>query len=157
MGKQEAQFCWFTNIRKHRGQNPFAAVVGLMADPYVDAVYIGDPTISERTMAQFGYYHQTNQFLLEVAPSESRYLKRILGTHTNRLDAARDVLRSELSRTSEMFRKDEIATIESEQTEARPVGTVTIDNENMVAIWEKFKSHLWTCRKMKSQYDYTNY
>ena len=100
-----------------------------MADPYVDAVYIGDPTISERTMAQFGYYHQTNQFLLEVAPSESRYLKRILGTHTNRLDAARDVLRSELSRTSEMFRKDEIATIESEQTEARPVGTVTIDNE----------------------------
>ena len=25
--------------------------------------------------------------------------------------------------------KDEIATIESEQTEARPVGTVTIDNE----------------------------
>ena len=41
-----------------------------MADPYVDAVYIGDPTISERTMAQFGYYHQTNQFLLEVAPSE---------------------------------------------------------------------------------------
>ncbi len=55
--------------------------------------------------------------------------------------------------------KDEIATIESEQTEARPVGTVTIDNEkNMVAIWEKFKSHLWTCRKMKkSQYDYTNY
>ena len=100
-----------------------------MADPYVDAVYIGDPTISERTMAQFGYYHQTNQFLLEVAPSKSLYLKRILGTHTNRLDAARDVLRSELSRTSEMFRKDEIATIESEQTEARPVGTVTIDNE----------------------------
>ena len=100
-----------------------------MADPYVDAVYIGDPKISERTMAQFGYYHQTNQFLLEVAPSKSRYLKRILGTHTNRLDAARDVLRSELSRTSEMFRKDEIATIESEQTEARPVGTVTIDNE----------------------------
>ena len=41
-------------------------------------------------MAQFGYYHQTNQFLLEVAPSESRYLKRILGTHTNRLDAARE-------------------------------------------------------------------
>ena len=70
-----------------------------------------------------------NQFLLEVAPSKSLYLKRILGTHTNRLDAARDVLRSELSRTSEMFRKDEIATIESEQTEARPVGTVTIDNE----------------------------
>ena len=58
-----------------------------MADPYVDAVYIGDPTISERTMAQFGYYHQTNQFLLEVAPSKSLYLKRILGTHTNRLDA----------------------------------------------------------------------
>ena len=57
-----------------------------MADPYVDAVYIGDPTISERTMAQFGYYHQTNQFLLEVAPSKSLYLKRILGTHTNRLD-----------------------------------------------------------------------
>ena len=40
-----------------------------------------------------------------------------------------NVLRSELSRTSEMFRKDEITTIESEQTEARPVGTVTIDNE----------------------------
>ncbi|WP_280947868.1 MupG family TIM beta-alpha barrel fold protein, partial [Enterococcus faecalis] len=122
-------FAGLPTLEKHRGQNPFAAAVGLMADPYVDAVYIGDPTISERTMAQFGYYHQTNQFLLEVAPSKSRYLKRILGTHTNRLDAARDVLRSELSRTSEMFRKDEIATIESEQTEARPVGTVTIDNE----------------------------
>ncbi|EOA7302590.1 DUF871 domain-containing protein [Enterococcus faecalis] len=122
-------FAGLPTLEKHRGQNPFAAAVGLMADPYVDAVYIGDPTISERTMAQFGYYYQTNQFLLEVVPNKSRYLKRILGTHTNRLDAARDVLRSELSRTSEMFRKDEIATIESEQTEARPVGTVTIDNE----------------------------
>ena len=49
------------------GKILLAAAVGLMADPYVDAVYIGDPTISERTMAQFGYYHQTNQFLLEVA------------------------------------------------------------------------------------------
>ena len=56
-----------------------------MADPYVDAVYIGDPTISERTMAQFGYYHQTNQFLLEVAPKEPLF-EANTGTHTNRLD-----------------------------------------------------------------------
>ena len=90
-----------------------------MADPYVDAVYIGDPTISERTMAQFGYYHQTNQFLLEVAPSKSLYLKRILGTHTNRLDLARDVLRSELSRTSEMFRKMKLQRLS--QSRLKPV------------------------------------
>jgi hypothetical protein len=122
-------FAGLPTLEKHRGQNPFASAVSLMAEPTVDAVYIGDPSISPRTMRQFAHYHQQNEFLLEVMASDSRYLARILGQHVNRLDAARDVLRSEFSRTSEMFRKDELSTIEPEATNQRPLGTVTIDNE----------------------------
>ncbi|MGC2938699.1 MupG family TIM beta-alpha barrel fold protein, partial [Enterococcus faecalis] len=40
-------FAGLPTLEKHRGQNPFAAAVGLLGDPYVDAVYIGDPTISQ--------------------------------------------------------------------------------------------------------------
>ncbi len=49
--------------------------------------------------------------MLEVAPSEPLFEAEYLGLTANRLDAARDVLRSELSKNEgEMFEKDEIAT-----------------------------------------------
>lgn len=127
-------FAGLPTLEKHRGKNPFDAAVSLITDPYIDDMYIGDPMISERTMAQFGYYHQTNQFLLEVLPSKSRYLKLILGTHNNRLDTARDVLRSALSRTNEQFNKDALRTIETEHTEIYPIETIIIDNKSMVVI-----------------------
>jgi len=122
-------FAGLPTLEKHRGQNPFACALTLAAEETVDAVYIGDPAISKRTMNQFAQYQQQQTIVLEVAASDSRYLERILGNHTNRLDAARDVIRSEFSRTSEMFRKDQIATILPENTAPRPIGSVTIDNE----------------------------
>lgn len=110
-------------LEKHRYTNPLAAAIELKENFDIDGIYIGDPTISERTRHQFEEYNHKKLILMEVADVGSDYYKLILGNHANRQDEARDVLRSADAR----FR-DRVAIL-PEIAKLRQFGSVTVDNE----------------------------
>ncbi|MBP1045484.1 DUF871 domain-containing protein [Enterococcus sp. BWM-S5] len=110
-------------LEKHRYLNPLAAGLELK-DLLVDGVYIGDPQINQRTINQFDAFLNLDQLVLETENKGSSYYEYILGEHSNRLDAARDVVRSADAR----FR--EIPMIEPEFIRERTIGSVTVDNVN---------------------------
>ncbi|WP_348922903.1 DUF871 domain-containing protein [Enterococcus rotai] len=109
-------------LEKHRYESPFAAAIELQENNQIDGVYLGDPEISERTMQQFARYNCDQTVQLEVESVGSDYYSLILGTHVNRQDEARDVVRSAAAR----FKK--INRIEPETVREREIGSVTIDN-----------------------------
>lgn len=113
-------------LEKHRTAEPFVGALELLNDCFVDKVYIGDPGIKKRTKEQFGYY-LSDSIILFHAHAGCQRLEAIPGhlnrIHTNRMDAARDVIRSEEARLLK------VSPIEPGYTERRPIGTVTIDNE----------------------------
>lgn len=117
-------FSQLPTLEKHRGLHPLASTIELLEDCAVDAVYIGDPTIDDRTKQQFFYYikKQTLLFSIEEVP-ETNYLAAIVGNHQNRWDAARDVIRSADAR----FKT--ISTIEPQHTNDRVKGSITLDNK----------------------------
>lgn len=111
-------------LEKQRDVHPLAAALELMKDCFVDKIYIGDPGIEESTLEQFKLYLQKKTLKFHAIPEQkSSYLHRFDGIHINRVDDARDVIRSAESRMQEVTR------IEKEITGERPVGSITIDNE----------------------------
>ena len=110
-------------LEDHRALHPLAAALESVKDCSVDAVYIGDPKISAKTLEQFKQYIQEDTILFHVEPvNHSPYFERILGKHQNRWDPAKDVLRSADARFKE------ITEIEPHETSRRFRGTVTLDN-----------------------------
>lgn len=110
-------------LEDHRELHPLAAALESLKDCAVDAVYIGDPTISAVTLEQFKHYIQEDTILFHVEPiNQSPYFERILGKHQNRWDPAKDVLRSADARFKE------ITEIEPHETSSRFRGAVTLDN-----------------------------
>lgn len=110
-------------LEKHRYLNPLAAALELR-ELKVDGVYIGDPQINNRSIKQFDCYLSEERLVLETENQNSRYYSYVLGEHSNRLDDARDVIRSADAR----FR--EIPLIEPEVTRERTVGSITVDNSS---------------------------
>lgn len=108
-------------LEKHRYSNPLAAGLELKS-LMTDGIYIGDPQLDQRTINQFDFYLKHNQLVLETEEIGSKYYSYILGEHSNRLDDARDVIRSADAR----FR--EIPLIEQEIIRERTKGSVTVDN-----------------------------
>ncbi|WP_152658155.1 DUF871 domain-containing protein [Oceanobacillus sp. CFH 90083] len=115
-------------LEKHRYSSSFSAFIELAHNEWVDHIYIGDPGLGAKTMEQLKHYHQDNTFLLEAKPAvENRGLLGLLNSgHTNRMDAARDVIRSQESRG---YALPGSQSVEPENTAARPKGSITIDNE----------------------------
>lgn len=117
-------FLGLPTLEKHRFCHPLSAMLELKEECYVDDIYIGDPQIDARTMEQFKFYQTEKSILLHVLPTEpTTYLELVLGNHQNRLDQARDVVRSADARFKE------IKTIAAQQTSERKIGSVTIDNQ----------------------------
>lgn len=112
-------------LEQHRYVNPLAAAIELKESFCVDAVYIGDPEIDDRTINQFSYHENENILLLEVESSGSDYYSLILGNHVNRKDDARDVIRSAEAR----FKVIPEIVPEKAYTNERNKGSVTIDNQ----------------------------
>lgn len=110
-------------LEKHRYINPFAAAIELEKHFFVDAIYIGDPSIDARTMNQFGFYIIENRLLIEIENINSKYYEYVLGKHENRQDDAKDVVRSANAR----FGK--IPQIVPEIIKERKKGSVTVDNQ----------------------------
>lgn len=110
-------------LEKHRGVHPLAAALEL-AECKTDLIYIGDAGLSERVQQQFATYQNNRMISLQVEVLDEELIELVLGTHVNRQDEARDVIRSADAR----FKK--IPQISPKQTIERTVGSITIDNEN---------------------------
>lgn len=110
-------------LEQHREVHPLFASWELKTQCYCDACYIGDPRIKSDTLQQWQQFSQEKKVVLRVQKVVDSYRKMILRTHKNRQDEARDVIRSADAR----FQL--IESIPHENTVARPVGAVTIDNQ----------------------------
>ncbi|WP_321384878.1 MupG family TIM beta-alpha barrel fold protein [uncultured Enterococcus sp.] len=108
-------------LEEHRHVNPLASSLSL-ENLLVDGIYIGDPQINQRTMNQFDFYLNQTLLVLETENHGSQYYSYVLGEHSNRLDDARDVIRSADARFKE------IPEIKLEFTSERTAGSVTVDN-----------------------------
>ena len=111
-------------LEKHRYENPFGAMLELKEIFYVDAVYVGDPKIDNRTINQYYSYEKEQLLLLEVDSTGSEYYPLILGEHTNRQDEARDVIRSAEARRTNVPK----IVPEKAYSKKRIKGSVTMDN-----------------------------
>lgn len=107
-------------LEDHRGQSPFACYLEL--EDSVDRILIGDPGLSESTMRQFAAYQEGILVLRATGQSDDTLLTHV---QTNRLDPARDVIRSVESRSSG---RPGNGLLEPATLSDRPVGSITIDN-----------------------------
>lgn len=80
-------------LEKHRGVHPLAAALEL-AECKTDLIYIGDAGLSERVQQQFATYQNNRMISLQVEVLDEELIELVLGTHVNRQDEARDVIRS---------------------------------------------------------------
>ncbi|MBP1042627.1 DUF871 domain-containing protein [Vagococcus sp. BWB3-3] len=110
-------------LEKHRDTHPLAACLELLKDCHVDEVYIGDERLSEKVMGQFTRYVEEDVMALQILPLTNSYQELFIGSHTNRVDSARDVIRSQEAR----FKV--IPVIAQEGCHLREQGSVTLDNQ----------------------------
>ncbi|WP_339310239.1 MupG family TIM beta-alpha barrel fold protein [Paenibacillus sp. FSL M7-0896] len=122
--KRKPLFQSLPTLEKHRNQSSFLAYLELEQDCAVDKIFVGDLTLSEGSQIQFQRYEEG------VIPLRvTRELPYALWekVHRNRLDAARDVIRSESARTDQE-RYGISPSIAPMHTNERPRGTITVDN-----------------------------
>ncbi|MFS0785055.1 MupG family TIM beta-alpha barrel fold protein [Shouchella sp. 1P09AA] len=111
-------------LEEHRSWSPFAAWLDFYQQKTVETVLVGDPELGEQSLRQFQLFFEKRVILLRAKafqPSPPEIVE-----HGNRPDEARDVIRSVQSRG--MAKKNQMY-IEPSHTVARPIGSVTIDNE----------------------------
>lgn len=122
--KRKPLFESLPTLEKHRHQSSFLAYLELEKNCAVDKIFVGDLTLSEWSHHQFQMYAE-GIIPLRVTKELPYALWDIV--HRNRLDAARDVVRSENARTDEarFVTERKIAPV---NTINRPKGTITVDN-----------------------------
>lgn len=111
-------------LEKHRNMRPLEAYLELVQDCGVDKVLIGDisgslESVQEIAGASRGIIPLRYKSLI----TDREVLKMVERVHTNRLDPARDVIRSVESREGNKVVLQPMHTI------ARKKGSITIDNE----------------------------
>ncbi|MBB5172351.1 DUF871 domain-containing protein [Texcoconibacillus texcoconensis] len=117
-------------LEKHRGASPFTAAMELWRNLGVDKVSIGDPDLSEKNIYAFealddGIVTLSSQWVKQEDDETVRSL--VQQVHRQRLDRARDVVRSE---TSRHYAQKGALIIEPNVCKDRPLGTITIDNKH---------------------------
>lgn len=114
-------------LEKHRYLHPLGSALEMQRAYAVDKVFIGDPTITDRTIEQFAMYEKENVILFHataLVDPTSEQGQRVAGRHQNRMDSARDVVRSAHSRVMGEYKP-----IPKDLTMIRSIGTITVDNE----------------------------
>jgi hypothetical protein len=113
-------------LEDHRHSSPFSAYLDLKVNENVDKILIGDIRISEKSLEQFSAFDQ-NVILLRAKPFVQNDIlqKNISSVQTNRIDAARDVIRSQESRGYGLVNKPLLEPI---NTITRKKGSITVDN-----------------------------
>jgi hypothetical protein len=122
--KRKPLFESLPTLEKHRNQSSFLAYLELEKDCAVDKIFVGDLTLSAWSQHQFQRYAE-GIIPLRVTKELPYALWDIV--HQNRLDAARDVVRSETARTDEN-RFVMTKNIAPKHTNKRSKGTITVDN-----------------------------
>ncbi|MED1603413.1 DUF871 domain-containing protein [Alkalihalophilus marmarensis] len=113
-------------LEKHRDTSPFTAAIELWRLGKIDKVLIGDPDLSESTIHAFKRYDQgILTFRTHLYPMNEEVKAIVNQTHTQRMDAARDVIRSQNAR---IYVQENNINVLPERCHARPRGTITIDN-----------------------------
>lgn len=110
-------------LEAQRYGHPLASTWELENRYVVDDVYIGDPGLKQETFAQWLAFEKEKTVQLYVQPVNDKYDSLLFRRHMNRLDEARDVIRSADARFQEV--KD----IYPENTVERCCGAVTLDNQ----------------------------
>lgn len=111
-------------LEDHREMSPFASFLDLYEGEGIETILVGDKGLSDSSFEQFHVYHNEKAVLLRVQAAGENVVD-LEEKHRNRKDAARDVLRSESSRSFASIGKRNVTPA---NTVARPIGTVTIDN-----------------------------
>jgi hypothetical protein len=113
-------------LEDHRHASPFFAYLDLKINENVDKVLIGDVRMSENGLEQFSAFDQ-HVFLLRAKPfvQDDILQKDITSVQTNRIDAARVVIRSRESREYGLVDKRFLV---PNHTIIRKRGSITVDN-----------------------------
>ncbi|MEK4600267.1 MupG family TIM beta-alpha barrel fold protein [Bacillus sp. FSL L8-0099] len=111
-------------LEKHRNMRPLEAFLELVQDCDVDKVLIGDISASLESVQEIASASRgIIPLRYESFINENEVLKVVEQVHTNRLDSARDVIRSVESREGNKV------ILQPMQAIARKKGSITIDNE----------------------------
>lgn len=115
-------------LEKHRTFSPFAAYLDL-SHAGVDKIIIGDLEISDASLTQFAAYRDGEIIVRAEAHEDAdrEWIQVAANRFTNRKDPARDCIRAVESRSYAQYGTMEVP---PKNTVERPVGTITIDNEN---------------------------
>lgn len=117
-------FAGLPTLEKQRYLNPLAAMLDLTQHLAVDEVFIGDPELSDFSIAQFTAYEKQATILLRATAATSLtaypFLQEPLN---NRPDEAEAVLRFSETRAAVT------TAIVPEDAVTRPSGSITIDNQ----------------------------
>lgn len=122
--KRGPLFQGLPTLEKHRRSTPFAAALELIRELHTQKVLIGDPCLSKWAFQQFKQFKENSCIPLRAKGFTDTVLYE--GIQTNRPDPARDCIRSVESRG---FAQRGSAAVEPFHTEARPKGSVTVDNK----------------------------
>ncbi|MBA4538614.1 DUF871 domain-containing protein [Bacillus aquiflavi] len=120
-------FSRLPTLEDHRNMSPFSAYLQLK-DMLVDKVLVGDKTISDFALKQFSAFNE-GMIILRAKPYTENIdlLQFVSAIHTNRLDLARDCIRSVESRNYAQIGTRDLSPF---HTVERPLGAITVDNEN---------------------------
>ncbi|WP_028392867.1 DUF871 domain-containing protein [Bacillus cihuensis] len=114
-------------LEQHRNEPPFQSFLELIHECNVDKVAIGDISLQKDTLLQFEKMVDGSIPLRSTIHTQHPPTKSIIALkHHNRMDAARDVIRSKTSRT---YTANKNYIIHPENTTERAIGSITIDNE----------------------------
>lgn len=108
-------------LEDHRPLSTFACYMDLVDS--VDRILVGDPGLADATVEQFASYE--DGVLVLQAEAYTTIEAALYRVQTNRMDPARDVVRSVESRA---YGRPGDQLLEPDEAKQRPLGTITIDN-----------------------------
>ncbi|SES91739.1 hypothetical protein SAMN05421676_102107 [Salinibacillus kushneri] len=114
-------------IEAHRNRSSFSSFMEFHHNQWVDKILIGDPSINEDSKRQFAdYRNQVVRLRAKPYTTQEDIKNQLQEKQTNRLDPARDVIRSAESRQYGLIGH---FPVQANHTGERTEGSITIDNE----------------------------
>ncbi|WP_175987823.1 DUF871 domain-containing protein [Bacillus sp. Marseille-Q1617] len=118
-------FAGLPTLEQHRYVSPSLAAAQLKFSGYTDKLLIGDPSATDETLKELSSIDKGILPLTIDLLDGADHSALLNGIHTNRMDPARDVIRSVESRSYARIGK----TIAPSNQVRRSIGMVTVDNE----------------------------
>ncbi|MET1247238.1 MupG family TIM beta-alpha barrel fold protein [Sporolactobacillus sp. STCC-11] len=113
-------------LEYHRNYSPFASFLDLSQED-VDDLILGDSDMSEHALRQFSSW-KNGLFLLHAHPKtdDLTLLEAVALPQSNRLDEARDCIRSQESRMQHLLK---LPVLPTNHSVSRLIGSITVDNQ----------------------------